>query len=209
MRKHRQTRKADLRALPAVDAVLRGATGQRAAAQFGRARATAAIRATLAALRAAPPRNLPNAENVAASSLAALEQAEISSLRPVFNLTGTVLHTNLGRALLAEEAIEAAVAADARRRWRSNTTSRAAGAASATTICARLLCELTGAEAATVVNNNAAAVLLVLNTLARGPRGDRLARRADRDRRRLPHARHHGARRAPAWSRSAPPTARI
>ena len=167
MRKHRQSRKAALRALPAVDAVLRGATGQRAAAQFGRARATAAIRATLAALRAAPPRNLPDAENVAASSLAALEQAEISTLRPVFNLTGTILHTNLGRAVLAEAAVAAATSA-MRGAVALEYDLADGGRGERDDHLRALLRELTGAEDATIVNNNAAAVLLVLNTFASG-----------------------------------------
>ncbi len=96
-----------------------------------------------------------------------LQQKLRNSLTPVFNLTGTVLHTNLGRALLAESAIEAinstmrnAVTLEydlegAERGHRDNGISQ-------------LLCDLTGAEAACIVNNNAAAVLLMLATLAPG-----------------------------------------
>jgi len=155
-----------LRKLPSVDQVLRTPAAAAAAIRFGRPAMVAAARDTLAAARAQGV--IPGgAAEVAAAALARLEAQARPSLRPVFNLTGTVLHTNLGRALLAEAAIDAAVAAmraavaleldlgDGRRGERDGHVRG-------------LLCELTGAADATVVNNNAAAVLLALNTLARG-----------------------------------------
>jgi L-seryl-tRNA(Ser) seleniumtransferase len=155
----------DRRGLPSVDAVMRSATAQVAAARFGHQAVVNAVRQGLAELR----RNglAIRANDAAALALAHLEAADVPRLKPVYNLTGTVLHTNLGRAPMAETAIVAAVAAmrnpvaleydlgTGRRGDRDD-------------ILRDLLRELTGAEDATVVNNNAAAVLLVLNTLAKG-----------------------------------------
>jgi L-seryl-tRNA(Ser) seleniumtransferase len=155
----------DRRNLPSVDAVMRSETAQVAAARFGHQAVVNAVRQGLAELR----RNglAIRADDAAALALAHLEAADVPRLKPVYNLTGTVLHTNLGRGLMAETAIMAAIAAmrnpvaleydlgTGRRGDRDD-------------ILRDLLRELTGAEDATVVNNNAAAVLLVLNTLAKG-----------------------------------------
>jgi len=90
-----------------------------------------------------------------------------SALRPVINLTGTVLHTNLGRALQAEEAIKAVTQA-----MRSPVTLEydldGAGRGHRDRALADLLCQITGAEDACIVNNNAAAVLLMLAATASG-----------------------------------------
>ncbi len=156
---------ANVRRLPSVDEVLRTAAAGAAIADFGRPAVLAAVRDTLAIARLAG--NGAAAEAVAETARWKLQVQAVPSLRPVFNLTGTVLHTNLGRALLAEAAIEAASEAmrsavalefDLESGKRGERDDHLRG----------LLCELTGAEDATIVNNNAAAILLVLNTLAKG-----------------------------------------
>jgi len=161
---------ADLRNLPSVDEVLRTAQALSAIERFGRASMLAATRTSLAEARAAALAGdvrRPAAAAVAAAACQRLTEDARPRLRPVLNLTGTVLHTNLGRARIAEVAAEAALCAmreavalefdlDTGRRGERDDHLRG------------LLCELTGAEDATIVNNNAAAVLLVLNTFAQG-----------------------------------------
>jgi len=159
-----------LRDLPSVELVLKTEAASALRMRFGRAALTDAVRAELdearTALRAGATSS-PVAEEIVARICVRLEAADRSSLRPVFNLTGTVLHTNLGRAVLAEAAAEAA--ATAMRQAVALEFDLATGKRGERDDHVReLLRALTGAEDATVVNNNAAAVLLVLNSLAHG-----------------------------------------
>ncbi|MDE1146486.1 MAG: L-seryl-tRNA(Sec) selenium transferase [Azospirillaceae bacterium] len=160
------------RDLPSITAVLGSPAAAALLERHGRAAATDAARAVLADLRAAllasqVPSGGTDADAVAALALTRVEAADRSKLRPLFNLTGTVLHTNLGRALLAQEAIAAAAAAMADP-VALEFDLEDGGRGERDDHVRALLCELTGAEDATLVNNNAAAVLLTLNTLARG-----------------------------------------
>jgi L-seryl-tRNA(Ser) seleniumtransferase len=161
---------ARLRDLPSVSAVLNTSAAAALLEVYGQKASTDAIRATIEVARAAlrdGASAVPTAARLATESRARLEREDRLSSRPLFNLSGTVLHTNLGRAVLAEAAVEAAVAAmqnpvalefDLETGKRGERDDHIRG----------LLCDLTGAEDATIVNNNAAAVLLVLNTLANG-----------------------------------------
>ncbi len=151
--------------LPAVDRVLRSAEGEALIARYGRPLVLDAVRAALDERRRGDASASTAA--IAAASAASLARTMQPSQRRVFNLTGTVLHTNLGRAPLPEEAIAAATAAmrdpttleyDLETGARGERDNHIAG----------WLTRLTGAEAALAVNNNAGALVLALNTLAEG-----------------------------------------
>jgi len=163
------SRASSLAALPSVDRLLRHADTEPLIHQSGRTVVTDAIRHVLAAARAnlAASRTTGEmSEGVLLNQVAVRIAVEARpSLRPVFNLTGTVLHTNLGRAPLPYEAVEAMrVAALRPTNVEFDLDNGERG--DRDDHLEAILCRLTGAEAATVVNNNAAAVLLVLNTLA-------------------------------------------
>ena len=154
--------------LPSVDSLLVHPDIARLKQRYGHTAVVATLRHRLAALREALS-SQPDLDCDLGKLINDCRQHLATQFKPslqaVFNLTGTVLHTNLGRAWLAEEAVQAVLAvlaspcnleydlATARRGDRDDHIDG-------------LIRELTGAEAATVVNNNAAAVFLLLNSLA-------------------------------------------
>ena len=163
------------RDIPSIDDLLQRPALTRAAAAHGRSLVTAAARRAAGSLRDAlrsRTEGLPESADailawIEARALADIDARLAPSLKPVINATGVLLHTNLGRAPLAADALAAAsrVAAgysnleyDVARGSRGHRHAHAE----------HLLTDLTGAEAALVVNNNAAAALVVLAALAAG-----------------------------------------
>jgi len=156
--------------LPSVDRVLAAPAMRALADRYGQGAVADALRAEFDSLRPQALAGQLGAEAIADDTLAAACGQRLAArfaprLKAVFNLTGTVLHTNLGRALLPDEAVQSVL--------RALTTPAnlefdlaTGGRGDRDDLVDGLLRELTGAEAATVVNNNAAAVLLTLNALA-------------------------------------------
>lgn len=158
------------RHLPATDRLLRDASFEPLLNRYGHTRVVSTLRTLQNDARRAIGEEgiLPEwNDNWAQAVQARLEQRQAGALQPVFNLTGTVLHTNLGRAQQAEEAIDAVTQA-----MRSPVTLEydldGAGRGHRDRALAELLCQITGAEDACIVNNNAAAVLLMLAATAAG-----------------------------------------
>jgi L-seryl-tRNA(Ser) seleniumtransferase len=160
--------KAAPKDLPALDKLLRESAAL--VGEHGHTLVAREARALLDGLRArAVAGELPRAE------LASLPQALAArvhgrmqpAMRAVLNLSGTVIHTNLGRALLADAALQQVLALTGSPN-NLEFDLDTGGRGDRDDLIEDLLCELTGAEAATVVNNNAAAVLLGIAALARG-----------------------------------------
>ena len=156
--------------IPGVDTILGTDEAAPLIAKYGHTKLVQCIRDQLAIIRAGlqrtPDSPIPTASDLLAEVENTLSHLNQGSLQTVLNLTGTVIHTNLGRSQLPQAAIDqiSAVAAAASNLEYDISSGKRGDRDSHTE---QLLAELTGAEAATIVNNNAAAVLLVLNTLAR------------------------------------------
>ena len=156
--------------LPAIDRLLRDPAFSPLLMQYGHSQTVALLRQMLDEAREYIRLNqaLPGwCEAWLMETSRRLSQTQQSALRPVCNLTGTVLHTNLGRAIQAEAAVTAVAQA-----MRAPVTLEYdlddAGRGHRDRALADLLCRITGAEDACIVNNNAAAVLLMLAATASG-----------------------------------------
>ena len=158
-----------LRALPSVDALLQHPHIDASVEMYGRPLTIAAVRETLHTVRAKLVRNggmAPGRDELARDAVRWLGSQTSPTLRPVINATGVIIHTNLGRAPLSVDALQAML--DMARDYNTIEYNIVSGRRSERfNHLEKTLCQLTGAEGGLVVNNNAAALLLVLTALAR------------------------------------------
>ena len=163
-----QANAALLRGLPQVEELLRKPAIQALIGELPQAIVVDGVRDSIAALRAeilAGGEPTVDTDAIIEDARRRLLGLRQPSLRPVINLTGIIIHTNLGRSILADDVIEAVVrVAKGYSTLEYDTESQSRG--SRHRHYEALICALTGAEAAIAVNNNAAAVMMVLSEFA-------------------------------------------
>lgn len=163
-------RKDILRAIPSIDELVRGPDLKEACRTFSRSLVTEAATVVIESVRTdmlSGRREALSEGELSAMVIDRLNVLTRPAMRRVINATGTILHTNIGRAVLANEAAEAvALAARSYVNLEINISTGERGERDS--LVEGLLMRFTGAPAACVVNNNAAAVLLCLNTLGEG-----------------------------------------
>ena len=157
------------RRLPSTDRVLSSPSLQDAIARHSREAIVAIVRSVLQEARGGISRGVaaPSLEAVLRSVEASAAQSFQLPLKAVINATGVIIHTNLGRAPLSLDALEA-VRQAAQGYSNLEMDLDAGERGSRYTLVERFVCQVTGAQAAIAVNNNAAAVLLGLTALAQG-----------------------------------------
>ncbi|OGN92202.1 MAG: L-seryl-tRNA(Sec) selenium transferase [Chloroflexi bacterium RBG_13_48_17] len=158
----------ELRRLPSVDKLISEERIRELREIYAHDMIVDVVRQQLEESRAAIMRGIscPSSDELVDSICSRLQTLAQSSLRPVINASGVILHTNLGRAPLSKEATAAmGLVAAGYCNLEFDLGSGLRG--SRNVHIEQLLCQLTGAEAALVVNNNASAVLLALTALAK------------------------------------------
>ena len=169
-----QTQQNLLRRLPGVDQVLELLKAEAFPVKAPKSVLVSAVRSIIEATRGAIIRGDPDMVETRVSGPALIQQirrsvmAEMApNLQRVVNATGVVLHTNLGRSLLAEAAVQNLISIAERYSNLEFDLSQGMRGERYSAVDS-LICEITGAESAMAVNNNAGAVLLCLDTLAKG-----------------------------------------
>jgi len=157
------------RSLPSVDRLLADSRVGALAVEYGVPTVTDLVRQHLDDLRRAiaAGRSCPTFDEIASSLVERAASTLAPSLRPVINATGVIIHTNLGRAPLSDEALAAMAAVG----WGYSNLEfdlEEGERGSRFVHLETVLCRLTGAESAIAVNNNASALLLALSALAQG-----------------------------------------
>jgi L-seryl-tRNA(Ser) seleniumtransferase len=159
-----------LRKIPSVTQLIETDMLRELAGRVGQGVVVGQVRRVLDAARddvRSSVNGVPSLAELAERVVRQVLEADRSSLRPVINATGILLHTGLGRSPLAEEAVEAMV--EVARDYASVEIDLTTGERSQRVVAVeKLLCELTGAEAAVVANNNAGATMLTLAAVAAG-----------------------------------------